>query len=279
VRIGAHVSAAGGLENAILNAQKIGADAIQCFGASPRQWRVKTHGDEEVEKFKTTLAASGLGPVFLHAPYLINLASPEAGLRKRSTELLAAHFKIAVQIGAAGVIFHIGSGRELPRKDALNAVIEEMRAVLEGVSGRSTLVIENSAGGGEKIGRDFDEIGYIMDSLNSDRVTACFDTAHAFEAGLAAGAYTPEVIAKLQEHITSTIGWGKLTVVHANDSKTPWNSHNDRHENIGKGYIGLEGFRALLHSRFADMPWLLEVPGYDGEGPDAQNIQTLRNLL
>ena len=288
VVIGAHVSTArlrtatggqaGGLATAIPRAQAIGAEAIQIFGASPRQWRVRVPSKEEVLAFRQAAKAAVIGPVFLHAPYLINLASPELEMRRKSSELLMGHLNIAEAIGAEGVIVHIGSGKEMPKAEAEQAVVQEVRTILKSVSGRSKVILENSAGGGQKLGSTLKELGRLLDQINEERVGACFDSAHAFEAGVVVN-YDPESVAKLAEDISKTLSWERLTVIHANDSKTTWNSHHDRHENIGQGYIGRDGFVNLLrHPQFRSLPWLLEVPGFAGEGPDKQNVDLLREL-
>ena len=278
--IGAHVSAAGGLWKAVENAQKIGAEAIQIFGSSPRQWRVRPLGEEERDRFQKAVSHAKLGPTFFHAPYLINLGSPNASLRKKSAELLQKNLENASFLGIAGVIFHIGSRRELPWEKAKKYVVSSLRAILYSVPGETPLVIENSAGGGNTIGSSLKEIQEIMDEVgNPLRLRFCFDTAHALESGMVER-YTHETVEKLAQDIVSTLGKEALVAVHLNDSKTPYNSHADRHENIGDGYIGKEGLRTFVCSSFfQSVPWYLEVPGRDGQGPDKENVQRVRSLL
>ncbi len=279
VLIGGHVSAAGGLWNAIANANAIGAEAIQIFGSSPRQWSVTAHTEEDFAKFRAEAKSAKMGPVFLHAPYLANLASPKASLRAMSARLLGAHLKIANAINARGLIFHIGSGKEMPREEAFRVVVSALKDILKKVLGKSMLVIENSAGGGQSIGASLEEIALIIKGVGSSRVGVCFDTAHAFESGLIEG-YTLETVDALALQIKKTITFRRLLALHVNDSKTAFNSHHDRHENIGRGYIGLEGFRALInHPDFQKPPWLLEVPGFKNEGPDRKNIKILKGLI
>lgn len=279
VIIGGHVSAAGGLYKAIENAEAIGAHTIQIFGSSPRQWSVTKHSTEAIRQFREAFEHSSVESVFLHAPYLVNLASPKAQMRAMSRRLLEAHFEIANAIRARGLIFHIGSGKEMPREEAYKVVIEALREVLKKGTGESLLMIENSAGGGQSIGSTLEEIAHIIDEIGSKKMATCFDTAHAFEAGLIEK-YTLESVKTLAKNIDTTIGLERLVALHVNDSKTVYNSHHDRHENIGKGYIGLEGFRALINNKDFQKPaWLLEVPGFDDTGPDKKNIAILEGLI
>src|SRR3989338_1359007 len=192
-RIGGHVSAAGGIERCIENGEKIGAACIQIFGASPRQWQVSVPTEEHIHAYHEALKKSAIEAVYLHAPYLVNLASPEKEMRKKSIHLLSEHFSIAQALRARGVIFHIGSGKELTKERAMAYVKEALCEVLTAVKGKSTLIIENAAGGGQKIGSSIDEIADIIRSVSSPRLEVCFDTAHAFEAGII-DEYSPEKI-------------------------------------------------------------------------------------
>ena len=196
-----------------------------------------------------------------------------------SAGLLEGHFKIANAIEAEGLIFHIGSGKEMPREDAYPLVVSKLKEVLKKVSGKSLLVIENSAGGGETIGSRLEEVAHIMGLVDSSRLAMCFDTAHAFESG-SVREYTPTSVKELAKKINDTVGLERLVAMHVNDSKTPYDSHRDRHENIGEGYLGKESFRALINNKDFQKPaWLLEVPGFDETGPDKKNIQILKSLI
>ncbi len=276
--IGAHVSAAGGLLNAILHAQHIGAEAIQFFGSSPRQWAVRMPSAKDSAAFKIAAKQAQLHAVFLHAPYLINLATSDVPLWKKSVALLTATMKISEMIGAKGAIVHVGSGEGgLFREQSLARATSGIKQVLRQVSGKSLVIIENSAGGGEKVGKDLAEIAWFIKKTGSKRVGVCLDTAHAFEAGITE--YSSTGVQKLANEVERTIGWPRLVVLHANDSKTAFNSKHDRHENIGKGHIGEEGFKNLLrHEKFRCVPFVLEVPGYDGNGPDKRNVDALKRL-
>ncbi|MGC9610928.1 MAG: deoxyribonuclease IV [Minisyncoccia bacterium] len=278
-KIGAHVSTAGGLWTAFGRAKEISAECIQIFGASPRMWQAKLPGADEVKKFKEEEKRSGIGPVFLHASYLINLGSPKKSLAEISAKNLSAHLKIAEALGAAGLIFHIGSSAGMDKEKSLAQVIFFMKKILVDVPGKSFLVMENAAGGGEKIGKNAEELGLILKKVGSGRVKVCMDTAHAFESGVIKE-FSAAEIKKFVDELDGKIGIQNIVAIHANDSKTPWNSHNDRHENIGEGFIGLSGFKALAREkRLWDKAWLLEVPGFKNEGPDKKNVDILKDCF
>lgn len=277
--LGAHVSAAGGLANAIGHAASLGAECIQIFGASPRQWDVMLPSCAEVQKFKKVRATSEVRAVYLHAPYLPNIATPDAAMLKKSIKSLIGHLMITDMLEADGLIFHIGSGKEMPRESALAQVVTSLGEILHAVPGHVRLVIENSAGGGQKVGATSDEIGAIMRQVGSSRLYVCVDTAHAFEAGMIER-YTPAGIKKYFDDWDREAGLEKIVALHVNDSKTAFNSHHDRHENIGQGYIGLEGFRHLAReTRLRHTSWILEVPGFDDKGPDKKNMDILRSCF
>ncbi len=267
------MSAAGGSFKAFANAATIGAHAIQIFGASPQSWRTKQPTKEDVAKFQTAWKASEVKAVYLHGAYLVNLATDNDELYQKSIANLSEHLAIANALGANGLIFHIGSGENMKR------VVSGMKQVLKNVSGATPLVIENSAAGGKKVGAKPEDIGAIMDAVGSKRVKVCLDTAHIFEAG-EIEEYTPTQIKKLFDRIEKSIGSENLVAMHVNDSKTLFNSHHDRHENIGEGHIGLAGFKNLAkEKRTHHLAWLLEVPGFDGEGPDKKNVEILKKLF
>lgn len=277
-KIGAHVSAAGGAWNAVQNAQNIGADCFQIFGASPRGWAAKIPSAEDVKKFKDALKESKLSPVFLHAAYLANLASPSADIRKKSVKNLADHLTIAERLGTEGLIFHVGSAKDAPPQKAIEFIIKGIKEIFRKVPGQAKLFLENDAGGGNKVG-NLKQIGEIIRKVKSTRLGVCYDTAHGFESGLI-DAYAPAKIKAFLKEFDSKIGLKYLAVLHVNDSKTPAGSHHDRHANIGEGEIGLSGFRNLAKiPALKAIPWILEVPGFAGTGPDKKNINILKKLF
>lgn len=278
-RIGAHVSAAGGLINAVGNAERIGAEAIQVFGSSPRQFAIRLPTSAAVAEFRSALERSAVSEVYLHAAYLVRLGSEKPGLRAASIKNLAGHLRIAEMIGARGLVFHLGSQGEASKNSAVTKTVSGMRAVLKEVPGKSLLIMENSSGGGTKLGATIDDLAQLLKKVKSRRVKLCFDTAHAFEAGTLRYDNPVEIKSYFNEW-DKKIGLSNLELIHANDSKTAFGSGSDRHENIGRGFIGFGGFKNLaLEQRLRSVPWILEVPGVRGNGPDRENIAKLRSCF
>lgn len=277
--IGAHVSAAGGAGVAFENAERIGAQCIQIFGASPRMWKAGLPDEKRIAGFRNAWKKSNVEKVYLHAAYLVNLASPSEEIRKKSIENLTTHLRIAEALGTEGLVFHVGSGKEMPKEQAIKKAIAAMKQILKGAPGRAELIIENAAGGGQKLGANAKDVGAMMRGVGSKRVKACYDTAHAFEAGLI-DEYTPRETKKLFDEWDHEVGLENIVALHVNDSKTKFDSHHDRHENIGEGYIGLNGFKTLAREkRLHHASWILEVPGFLGEGPDKKNVDILRGCF
>lgn len=277
--IGAHVSAAGGPHKAIERAKELGVVAIQTFGSSPRQYQVTEPKEEDVAAFKAARKEAGIEHVFLHAPYLVNMASSTPAVRHSSRSTLAGHLRIAQQLGADGVVVHTGSvGKGNGREEAVERVVKGVKEVLEKVPGSADILLENGSGGGGKIGSTIEDIAAIVKGVDSDRVGVCIDTCHAFAAGVLV--FTPEGINDFFDNWEQELGKGKIRAIHANDSKGAAGSYLDRHENIGEGLIGKEGFKNLSKDRVASrVPWILEVPGFEGEGPDKKNVDILKKLI
>jgi deoxyribonuclease-4 len=277
MRIGGHVSTEGGCAKAFDYAQAIGANTIQIFGASPVRWNAPLPKDEDAVLFRSRMEELDIRPVFLHAPYLINLCSPKDNMPALSRALLQRHLEISNALGAEGVIFHIGSRGTRPEAEAEQIVAESLASILNQV-GEGTLLIENSAGAGNLVGDSLEEIARIIGAVENSRLNVCIDTAHAFAAGMIPS-FSREEISKFLAQFRERIGLGRLRAVHLNDSKTEAFSNKDRHENIGEGYIGRKGFEAFFSfAELADIPMLLEVPGFDGKGPDRRNIEIVRSL-
>ena len=276
--LGAHVSVAGGYVNGLVAGEAMGAEVIQIFGSSPRQWHVRMPTEKEAGDFLVRRKDSLVKEVYLHAPYLINLASPKKELCEKSVTQLAGHLQIANMIKAKGLIFHVGSATGTDEKKALAQAVNGMKEVLERAPGKSYLIMENSASH-KKVGSTIDELAKMLKGVGSGRLRVCFDTAHSFTAGLMGG-YTSESIKKFVDEIDKKIGLENLVAIHVNDSKGEMGSNIDRHENIGEGYIGKAYFKNLFkEKRLWGADWMLEVPGFDGRGPDEKNLDILKNLL
>ena len=240
MRIGAHVSTSGGLVRSIERAQTIGAEALQIFGAAPQSWRRKVYSQEEAGAFRAASQASDIWPVFLHGVYLVNLATSVPENLVKSRDALIADMHVCALIGAKGVIFHIGSHRGAGFQQTFPQVVDSIRRVLDETPEETWLILENSAGMGNSIGSRFEELGAIMGEVASPRVKVCLDTQHAFASGYQVA--TAEGLARTMEEFEREVGLAHLVAIHANDSKCPLGGGVDRHENIGEGYIGREGF-------------------------------------
>lgn len=275
--IGAHVSTAGGLSTCIGRAQALGAECIQVFLCAPQRWQHPRHADDEVEAFGRLAREAGIGPNFAHAAYLINLASDDAVVRERSVEHLAACLGWADRIGLDGVVIHVGSGKGQPVADAEALVACGLEQLLARRP-RTCVLLENSAGSGDTLGARFEQIGALFDRLDRDaRLGLCLDTAHTFASGY--DLRTSDGIERAVDEIERTIGLDRLRLIHANDSKAGLGSAVDRHANIGEGQLGEDAFARLLgHPALADLPWVLEVPGYEKKGPDVANVRALMRL-
>ncbi len=277
MKIGAHVSTAGGISNAVGRAKEIGCETIQIFGSSPQTWAFRPVPGEQIEMFKQGLADAGIGPVFLHAIYLINLGTPNGDSLKKGIDSLIKYMDLAADIGAAGVIFHPGSHGGRGYEAVLPQTVDAIKTVLDASPDGPCLAVENMAGMGQHIGAKFDELGGILKAVDSPRLKICLDTQHAFAAGY--DLTNPHGIKAMLDELDAGPGSANVVAVHANDSKRVCGSGVDRHDNIGDGFIGEEGFAAIMGDpAFAEVPFYLEVPGFEGKGPDQRNIDILKNI-
>jgi deoxyribonuclease IV len=276
--LGAHVESSGGLHLAFERAAAMGADAIQVHPTPPNYWGSPKLDDDRVERFREAADAAGRPPFYFHAVYLINLAGDDATMRQRSESTLAGYLAAADRLGISGVIFHTGSHKGAGFEQLLPQITEHLKHVMERADpSTARLLIENNAGMGGCVGARFEELWAMMDAVGDPRIGVCYDTCHAFASGY--DERTAEAARATLDEWERVIGLEKLEVVHCNDSQTGLGSNRDRHANIGQGEIGEAGFRALLHDpRLQHVPFILEVPGFDGRGPDAANLEILRRL-
>ena len=276
MELGAHVSAAGGVDKAVGRAVDIGAEAIQTFAASPRAWAFKPIADDKAAAYREKAAEAGIKSTFLHGSYLVNIGGKPDHVEK-SIASLTNHIGAAAQIGAQGVIFHSGSHKGVGFDAVLDQAGVALKQVLDNTDDNVQLIIENCAGMGAQIGASFAELGRLIKAVDSDRLKICLDTEHAFAAGY--NIADPQGVEKAMAEFDAEIGLDRLVVVHANDAKVEFASGVDRHENIGEGYIGIEGFETIMaHPAFADVPFLLEVPGLGKKGPDKPNLDRLKDI-
>ncbi|MGE5595841.1 MAG: deoxyribonuclease IV [Hyphomicrobiales bacterium] len=277
VRIGAHVSSSGGPQNVFPKVAEIGAEAVQLFISAPQQWRLPALKDEQVSAFKERLAEAQV-PAFFHGVYLMNFASQDPAILEKSVASLSSYLDWAARLGVVGTIFHVGSHLGAGFDAMLPQMATLLRQCLEAAPNDTLLILENSAGQGNCCGKDFRELGALIKALDNDRrVAVCIDTCHAFAMGYDIG--TRAGCEMALEEFEREVGLDRLVAVHANDSKMPLGGVRDRHENIGDGHIGYDGFRELMrHGAFAHVPFFLEVPGMDNKGPDRENIDRLKKL-
>jgi deoxyribonuclease-4 len=276
--IGAHVAARGGIHTAVDNALAIGAEVMQTHPTPAQMWRPLRLEDAERDLYLREYAASGLRGHYLHAVYLINLASPKEALLRSSVTSLLHYMEMAASLDADGVVFHPGSHLGAGFDTVLPQVAAAIREVIDrSPPGRARLLVENSAGSGGCVGRSFEEMARIVDAAASDRVGVCLDTQHAFASGY--DVRNVGGVARTLDDFDRLIGFERLGLVHANDSARALGSNADRHANIGEGEIGAAGFRILLRDpRMRRVPWVLEVPGHERKGPDLRQVSLLREL-
>lgn len=278
MRIGAHISIDAGLAQAIDRAVAIGADCLQMFVSPPQAWRSPSHSAEAIAAFKERRQATGVTPVFLHSVYLINLVSGDELLRERSLRSLTTYLTWAHRLGVEGVITHLGSARDLGAEEAARLLPLALARAIDEAEGEAALLLETTAGPGATLGSTFAELGTAITAAGgSARLGVCLDTAHVFASGLYDG--TPEGLETMLAKLDGAVGLQRLTAIHLNDSKSAFGSRVDRHANLGEGQIGVKGLRPLLrHPSLQHLPFLLEVPGQDREGPGAADLAAARAL-
>ncbi|HLW78537.1 MAG TPA: deoxyribonuclease IV [Terriglobia bacterium] len=278
MQVGVHTSIAGGVENAAHEARRIGCDTFQLFSANPRGWRTLDPAPGDCERFREAVKRNGHWPVVVHDNYLINLASADPRLRRLSIAAFRREMIRAAALGADYLVTHPGSAKGTTTARALTTFVDSLRRAARGVrSNGLTVLIENTAGQGQSLGRTFEEVAEIMAGAGRDLpVAACIDTAHTFAAGYPI--HTAPGLKSTLEQLDRTIGLGNVRVIHANDSKTALGSHVDRHQHIGKGEIGVEAFRRIVrHPKLKRIPFICETP-IDRPGDDKRNLRVMRSL-
>lgn len=273
MKLGAHVSIVGGYVNALHKIKKMGGVSLQIFSASPRAWNFARLTDETVTEFLTMKRKLKVDPVYFHASYLINLAFNNR-VGQLSTQLLTHELQIASKMGIVGSIIHTGSHKD-GEKD-IQIAVKNISKILEKIPDDVLFIIENA--GTRKIGLYLEEIEEIIKSLKSKQVKVCLDTCHLHAAGY--DLRTKTTCSQFLEVFDRKIGLEKLEMWHLNDSKDPFGSFRDRHENIGGGFVGTEVFKnILLHPKTKNLPGIIETPGFDDMGPDKKNLDILKSLI
>jgi deoxyribonuclease IV len=277
VEFGAHVSSAGGIHTAIDRIEAIGGDCVQVFTQSPRMWRPTEHKPEAVAQFRERRREAGIGGVVCHALYLCNLAAPDDAIYEKSIATLRATIDAASAIGADAVIFHVGSHLGAGFESGVERTVVALDQILERCDGDTWLLLENSAGTGDTIGRSVEELATLIERAGDHpRLGICLDSCHLYASGY--DVTEPKFVDALVTQIDETIGLDRLRALHVNDSATPLGSNRDRHANILEGELG-EGLGAFLaHPAFQELSAYLEVPGVDRQGVSAEELAKVRDL-
>jgi deoxyribonuclease IV len=278
--LGAHMSIAGGVGNALLLGAKVQCEAIQIFTKSSRQWACKPYTQEEIAQYHDNQKATGITKVIAHDSYLLNLGSPDGFLRQRSISAFIDEMERCEILNISNLIAHPGSHVGSGEDEGIKTIARSLNQVHKACPGyRVRITLEITAGQGSNLGYRFEHIARMFDATTkSERLRVCFDTEHAFAAGY--DIRTREGYERTFTEFDETIGIGQLAAFHLNDSKKEFNSRLDRHDHIGKGHIGVEAFRLLLNDkRFSGVPMCLETPKGLDLAEDRENLSLLRSLF
>jgi deoxyribonuclease-4 len=275
VFFGGHCS--GGVKKALDNAAGHGFDAVQLFAQSPRAWRFPEHDPADLERFKERRPEAGQQAVLIHALYLLNLASPNDDLYEKSAETLRKTVQTACAIEADAVVFHVGSHLGAGLDAGLDRVVAAVASVLESCSDTTWLLVENTAGAGGTIGRSVEELALLFERLDGHpRLGLCLDSCHLFASGY--DVTDEKALDVLLDDVDAAIGLDRVRALHVNDSQAPLGSNRDRHANVLDGLMGENLGVFLANRRLQGLPAVLEVPGADGHGPNADEAGKLREL-
>lgn len=280
MRFGAHVSAAGGLWKAGQNGKELGCEVIQIFSRPPQAWAAKPITDEDAAMFKQSMQDNGINDVYIHAPYLINLASENNRTRHGSISMLRQELERGTQLGAKAMMFHPGSAKAVGREKGIEMVVKGLNGILDGYEGTCQLLIEISAGAGEVMGDQFEEVAaFINGAERGKEIGVCFDTQHAFASGY--DLRSEQAVKDTFAHFDKCIGLEKLIASHCNDSKVEFEAHKDRHQHLGHGFIGADAFKFIVqHPKLQHIDLILETPfnGEEEKGSREEDIALLKKF-
>lgn len=276
-RLGVHTSIAGGIYTSIERVHELGCSTVQIFSHNPRGWALKEITENDRILFKKLRKELDITPVYIHTSYLINMASSLENLRKKSINLLIEEMNRADAIEAEYVVLHTGSASDTDKKTARRRAIKALKEVFKAGSWNAGLLLENTAGERGDITSEIKELAEIMDALAGLISGICIDTCHAFAAGY--DVRKDKGIRLLSGEIKKHLGRDKVKLIHLNDSKAGLGKHRDRHEHIGMGHIGMDGFKLFLkHPAFSGIPLILETPKKK-ESDDPRNLKIVQKLL
>ncbi len=289
MQFGVHISIAGGIEKAPKRVHEISGECFQMFSRSPHGGKSLELTEDAINNFKNNCRKYNLENYYIHTPYYINLASVNSRIYYGSIAAIKKEMEVADLLGAKGVVTHLGSAKELGEKEAREKLVEGLVKIfltpplskgagrISGSLFKTQLLLEITAGAGKIMGDSFEEIAYFIKEtekeISKNKLGVCFDTAHAFSSGY--DLRNKKAVQKTFDDFDKTIGLERLKLIHCNDSKVDFNSHIDRHENIGEGKIGIEGFKALVNEpRLQNLDFILETPG----GKIEKDLAVLREL-
>jgi deoxyribonuclease-4 len=282
VRVGFHVSIAGGISNSVNNAKKLGCSAFQIFSRNPRGWTAKPLPTDEVRSFKNRLCASAIEKksVIVHMPYLPNLSGPPGGLYERSVKTLTEELERCKLLGICYLVIHLGSHMGRGSTSGINQLVNALRTSIVCSKSEKEVVVllENNVGQKNSVGGTLEELRLILDRLDSSKqFGVCIDTCHLFASGY--DLRTKQDVNIIVEKIKAIVGLKELKIIHLNDSKGGLGSNLDRHEHIGLGSIGVEGISAFLnHQAIQSLPIIMETP-IDATRGDEQNLQVVLDMI
>ena len=275
MRLGVHVSIAGGFLEAVTRAKRLACTTMQIFSRSPRGGAAPAISAEAARQFDAARRAAGIEPLAVHSPYIINLASPEAAMWTQSVRLYREEYARATALKAEYLVTHVGSHRGSGETQGIARVADAVSRTLAGAPSPVMVLLENTAGSGQGIGERFEQLAAIRRAVKDrERVGICLDTAHLFAAGYPI--HTEEGLEETLAAFDQIVGFERLKFIHLNDSKARFDSRVDRHWHIGEGQIGLAGVRRIVnHQRLASLPFVLETPKTT-ERDDPRNLAAVR---
>jgi deoxyribonuclease-4 len=274
VKFGAHVSIAGGINKAPLRAYNLGCECFQIFSRSPRGGKPPELDNEIVESFLGECAIYNIEEYYIHTPYYINLCSEKKEIRNSSIAIIREELERGSVLGAKYIMTHLGSSKGTNRKQAVNMTIEGLKKIIDNTNFSTQLLLENTAGQGNTIGDSFEELAEILDGIRGSNIGICIDTAHLFAAGY--DIRTQEKFKETLHMLSTTIGIEKIKLFHGNDSKVGLGERKDRHEHVGKGKIGIEGFKNIIKNPdFRNINMIVETPP-EKAGEDIKVLKDLR---
>lgn len=277
MKIGARVSIDGGVWNAPANAAKIGCEVLQMFTRPPQGGKALEIDAVAVKKFRAAMKKHKIAAAYIHAPYIINLASPLGRIRGYSIHLIREELERGSALGCKAVMFHMGSAAKVGEKKGLRLAKDGVEKILKDYKGSCQLLIEMSAGAGAIIGDKFKDIFQVLQAKGGRRVRVCLDTQHAFASGY--DFRTKEALERTLKNFDDILGLNRLALIHANDSATNLGSHKDRHTHIGEGEIGLAGFEAIVScKKLQKIDLILETPWDSGSRGIKKDLELLKKI-